>query len=121
MGVSGEKAVRRGEKTPSRERCGSWRFAGDWGPTEFQELRSFVMLKLVENDFGRLRKHQSHGSLAAYLSVVVHRLYLDDQIGRWGQVAIRRRKLSVAVTLRLSSSGSPIATATRSGKRSSTS
>ena len=55
------------------------------GPTEFQELRSFVMLKLVENDFGRLRKHRSHGSLAAYLSVVVHRLYLDHQIGRWGK------------------------------------
>lgn len=55
------------------------------GPTEFQELRSFVMLKLVENDYGRLRKHQSHGSLAAYLSVVVHRLYLDHQIVRWGK------------------------------------
>ena len=35
------------------------------GPTDFQELRSFVWLKLIENDYSRLRKHQSEGSLAA--------------------------------------------------------
>lgn len=55
------------------------------GPTDFQELRSFVLLKLIENDYSRLRKHQAQGSLTAYLSVVVHRLYLDFQISRWGK------------------------------------
>lgn len=55
------------------------------GPTEFQELRSFVMFKLIENDYARLRKHECQGSMAAYLSVVVHRLYLDHQRSQWGK------------------------------------
>ena len=84
MGVSGEKLFE--EAKDAIERALRFvAFRRRLGPTEFQELRSFVMLKLVENDYGRLRKHQSQGSLAAYLSVVVHRLYLDDQIGRWGK------------------------------------
>ena len=72
------------------------------GPTDFQELRSFVLLKLVENDYARLRKHQWQGSMAAYLSVVVHRLYLDFQISRWGKwhaSAEAKRRGDVAVEL----------------------
>lgn len=72
------------------------------GPSEFHELRSFVMLKLVENDYSRLRKHEAQGSLAAYLSVVVHRLYLDHQIGRWGKwhaSAAARRRGDTAIEL----------------------
>ncbi len=84
MGVSGEKLFEEA-KDAIESALRFVAFRRRLGPAEFQELRSFVMLKLVENDFSRLRKHQSHGSLAAYLSVVVHRLYLDDQIERWGK------------------------------------
>lgn len=71
-------------------------------PTDFQELRSFVLLKLIENDYRRLRKHKAEGSLTAYLSVVVHRLYLDFQVSRWGKwhaSAEARRRGDVAVEL----------------------
>ena len=72
------------------------------GASEFQELRSFVMFKLIENDYARLRKHECQGSMAAYLSVVVHRLYLDHQISRWGKwhaSAEAQRRGSTAVEL----------------------
>lgn len=71
-------------------------------PGDVQEFRSFVMLKLVENDYARLRKHQSPGSLTAYLGVVVHRLYLDYQVDRWGKwhpSAEARRRGPTAVEL----------------------
>ena len=54
-------------------------------PAEFQELRSFVFLKLIENDYARLRKQSEEGAMSAYLHVVVQRLYLDHQIRRWGK------------------------------------
>ena len=101
MGVSGEKLFEEAKDAiESALRFVSFRRR--LGPADFQELRSFVMLKLVENDFGRLRKHQSHGSLPAYLSVVVHRLYLDHQIARWGKwhsSAEAQRRGATAVAL----------------------
>jgi len=71
-------------------------------PVELEDLRSFVWLKLVENDYSRLRQYQADGSMTAYLSVVVHRLYLDDQIGKWGKwhgSTEARRRGEVAVAL----------------------
>lgn len=101
MGGSGEKLF---------ERC--WddveralrfvQFRRRMASADFQEFRSFVMLKLVENDYARLRKHHGQGSIGAYLSVVVHRLYLDYQIGRWGKwhpSAEARRRGPTAVEL----------------------
>jgi DNA-directed RNA polymerase specialized sigma24 family protein len=84
MGESGEKLFAEAQDAMES----ALRFVGyrrRLGPSEFQELRSFVMFKLFENDYARLRKHECQGSMAAYLSVVVHRLYLDFQISRWGK------------------------------------
>lgn len=84
MGKSGEKLFEEAQDSmESALRFVAYRRR--LGPTEFQELRSFVMFKLIENDYARLRKHECSGSMAAYLSVVVHRLYLDFQISRWGK------------------------------------
>jgi len=71
-------------------------------PTEFEDLRSFVMLKLIENDYGRLRKFQHQGSMRAYLNVVVQRLYVDYKIwcvGKWHPSAEAERRGTVAVEL----------------------
>jgi RNA polymerase sigma factor (sigma-70 family) len=84
MGESGEKLFAEAQDAMEN----ALRFIGyrrRLEPIEFQELRSFVMFKLIDNDYARLRKYECHGSMAAYLSVVVHRLYLDFQTSRWGR------------------------------------
>ena len=71
-------------------------------PIEFQELQSYVSLKLIENDYARLRKQSTEGSMSAYLHVVIQRLYLDHQIGKWGKwhaSAEARRSGEIAVQL----------------------
>ncbi|TDI38437.1 MAG: sigma-70 family RNA polymerase sigma factor [Acidobacteria bacterium] len=71
-------------------------------PIELQELRSYVSLKLIENDYARLRKQSAEGSMSAYLHVVIQRLYLDHQIGKWGKwhaSAEARRRGEIAVQL----------------------
>ena len=101
MGESGERLFEEGKKAIED----ALRFVGfrrRLRPADFEELRSYVMLKLVENDYARLRKHQGQGSMAAYLRVVVQRLYLDFQIGKWGKwhpSAEARRRGDSAMTL----------------------
>lgn len=51
-----------------------------------EDFCSHVMLKLIENDYARLRKYRGSSSLKTYLTVVIQRLYLDycaDKHGRW--------------------------------------
>lgn len=44
-----------------------------------------MKLKLIENDYSVLRKHDRRSSFAAFISVVVQRLLLDYRIAQWGK------------------------------------
>lgn len=54
-------------------------------PTEAEDFESDVMLRLVENDYEILRRFQERSSLRTYLSVVIHRLFLDYRNRLWGK------------------------------------
>ncbi len=74
------------------------RLAGDDG----EDFSSYVMLKLIENDYARLRKFKGASSLRTYLTVVIQRLLLDyrsSRLGRWRPSAGARRLGAVAVQL----------------------
>lgn len=57
------------------------RLSGD----EREEFTSYAMLKLVENDYGRLRKYRGDSTFRTYLSVVLQRLFLDFRTQKWGK------------------------------------
>ena len=64
------------------------------GPDELNEVRSYVMLKLIDNDCARLRKHRPEASLDGFLQVVVDRLFLDYLVtlrGKWHPSAEAKR------------------------------
>lgn len=54
-----------------------------------EDFAATVRLRLVEDDYAVLRKFTgasgSEASLRAYLTVVIHRLLLDERIARWGK------------------------------------
>ncbi len=50
-----------------------------------EEFRSWVHLKLMEDDFGILRRHSGRSSLATYLTAVIHNLARDFRSKRWGR------------------------------------
>jgi len=52
---------------------------------EAEEFSSVVMLKLVEDDYGVLRKFKGGSKLSTYLNVVVQRAFLDFRVQRWGK------------------------------------
>lgn len=52
---------------------------------EIDELRSRVLLKLVQGDFAILRQHRSEASFESYLTVVVQRILLDYRTEEWGR------------------------------------
>lgn len=52
---------------------------------EREEFTSYAMLKLVENDYGRLRKYRGESSFRTYLTVVLQRLFLDFRTQKWGK------------------------------------
>jgi RNA polymerase sigma factor for flagellar operon FliA len=52
---------------------------------EAEEFASTVRLKLIENDYDVLRRHEGRSSLQTYLGVVVQRVALDFRISRWGK------------------------------------
>jgi RNA polymerase sigma factor (sigma-70 family) len=69
---------------------------------ELEELASDAALKLIENDYLVLRKFQGRSSLQTYLTVVVHRVFLDRRIAEWGKwrpSALARREGPSAVLL----------------------
>ena len=49
------------------------------------DFASYVRLKLVENDYGIIRRYEARASFAAFISVVVQRLLLDYRITKWGK------------------------------------
>jgi RNA polymerase sigma factor (sigma-70 family) len=65
---------------------------------DHEELRSYVSLKLAEDDGRRLKAFRGESSLHTYLVVVVKRLYMDlrnSQRGKWRASAAARRGGSV--------------------------
>jgi RNA polymerase sigma factor for flagellar operon FliA len=49
------------------------------------DFDSHVKMKLIEDDYGILRKFQGRCNLRTYLTVVVQRLFLDYRITAWGK------------------------------------
>lgn len=71
-------------------------------PDEAEDFDATVKLRLVEDDYAILRKFQGKSSLATYLTTVVHNLFRDYRIRKWGKwrPSVRARRLgTVAVRL----------------------
>jgi RNA polymerase sigma factor for flagellar operon FliA len=69
---------------------------------EAEDLASYVLLKMVEDDYRILRRFRGKSSLRTYLTVVIQRLTLDfcTQLwGRWRPSAAARRLGASAVRL----------------------
>jgi RNA polymerase sigma factor (sigma-70 family) len=54
-------------------------------PQDVEEFASWVMLKLVEDDYDVLHKFQGRCSLSSYLYIVIHRLLDDFRNRLWGK------------------------------------
>jgi RNA polymerase sigma factor (sigma-70 family) len=83
------------------------------GHDEGDEFSSHVRLKLLENDAAVLRRFCGRSTLRTYLVTVIHRLFLDFRIERWGKwrpSAQARRLGPVAMRLEmlLSREGMPL-------------
>ena len=50
-----------------------------------EDFASFAMLKLVENDYARIKKYRGESQFKTYLTVVLHRLFLDYRTQKWGK------------------------------------
>ena len=50
-----------------------------------EDFSSYAFLKLIEDDYAVLRSFQGRSSLRTYLTTVVHRLFLDFRVQRWGK------------------------------------
>lgn len=64
-----------------RSACNRARMSDD----DREEFASWVRLRLIENDYAIVRKHDPQSSFGAYMAVVVHRLLLDYRIAQWGK------------------------------------
>ena len=71
------------------------------GPDEAEDFYSYVMLKLIEDNYGRLRKFKGASSLRTYLTTVLQRLFLDFRCQKWGKwrPSARAKKLGEAAVL----------------------
>lgn len=66
------------------------------------DFLSHVRLKLIEDDYAILRKFEGRSSLRTFLTVVIHRLFLDYRTSAWGKwrpSAEARRTGAVGVLL----------------------
>jgi len=52
---------------------------------EAEDLASIVRLRIMDDNYAILRKFQMRSSLRTYLTVVTHRLFLDERIARSGK------------------------------------
>lgn len=71
-------------------------------PDEADDFGGEVMVRLLDNDSGILRKHDGKNSLKAYLTVVIQRMLYDyrrKQWGRWRPSAAATRIGPVALRL----------------------
>ena len=69
---------------------------------EAEDFESWVMLKLIENDYSRFRKFRGDSTLQTYLTTVVARLLLDyrrEKWGKWRPSAKAKRLGDVATSL----------------------
>ena len=66
------------------------------------DFASYVKLKLLEDDYSIIRKHDRNSSFPAFISVVVQRLLLDYRIAQWGKwhaSAVAKRLGEPALTI----------------------
>ncbi len=61
--------------------CSRHRLPGD----ERDDFRSWVRLKLIENDYAVFRKFQGRSSLGTYLTVVIANCFRDYRVAQWGR------------------------------------
>lgn len=85
-------------------------------PDDQDDFASWVKLRLIENDYGILRKYQGLSSLSTFLTVVITNLFRDYRIQKWGRwrpsVAARRLgDLAVVLETLLHRDGYPLAQA----------
>jgi RNA polymerase sigma factor (sigma-70 family) len=52
---------------------------------EAEDFNSYSLFKLMEDNYAALRSFEGRSSLATFLTVVVHRLFLDYRIQKWGK------------------------------------
>jgi RNA polymerase sigma factor (sigma-70 family) len=64
-----------------RRICSRHRLSHD----EAEDFHSFALLKLIEDDYARLRSFQGRSRLRTFLTVVLHRLFLDYRVQKWGK------------------------------------
>ena len=55
------------------------------GPDDAEEFRSWVHLKLIEDDYRVLRSFSGRSGIATYLTAVIQNLARDYRTGRWGR------------------------------------
>jgi RNA polymerase sigma factor for flagellar operon FliA len=70
--------------------------------SDADDFGSHVKLKLIENDYAILKKFEGRSNLRTYLTVVIHRLFLDYRImawGKWRPSAEAKRSGEVAILL----------------------
>lgn len=56
-----------------------------FNPQEIEEFVSTVKCKIIEGDYGIIRKFQGKSSFRTYLTIVVQHLFLDYQNHLWGK------------------------------------
>jgi RNA polymerase sigma factor (sigma-70 family) len=69
---------------------------------EADDFGSHVKLKLIEDDYGILRKFQGRSSLRTFLTTVINHLFLDYRNAEWGKwrpSAAARRAGEIAILL----------------------
>lgn len=54
-------------------------------PTEREDFGSYVLFKLIEHGYRKMRKFRGESRLQTYLRVVVQRLFLDFRAANWGK------------------------------------
>ena len=55
------------------------------GQDECEDFASWARLKLIDNDYAILAKFQGRSSLSTYLTTVIHNLFRDYRISKWGK------------------------------------
>jgi len=71
-------------------------------PSEAEDLRSLVALKLYENDCHIVREFRQRSAFASYIRIVIQRIFLDDfihQKGKWHPSAEATRHGPAAIAL----------------------
>lgn len=75
---------------------------GSMREADVEDFGSYVKLKLIDNDYAIIRKHDRRASFGAYIFVVMQRLLLDYRIAQWGKwhaSAEAKRLGELAVTI----------------------